>query len=99
MAESIVKIISSILGFFTVRYTDKVIGKWVAYFSIAWELTATKGAKDAYAKAAQEFKDNSSDKYKKWEEWRREATRRLEDKGPGARGQGPGQGKTEIKSD
>lgn len=51
MADAIVKIIASLLAYFTARGIDKLIAKWVAYFVIAWEMAVS-------TEAMQIFRDN-----------------------------------------
>lgn len=70
MTESILKIISSVLGFFAAFGLDHVIGKWVAYFTIVWEAEASKKAREAFTIAINDFKKSSEPNYNKWRELR-----------------------------
>ncbi len=70
VSETILKLISAVLGLFATWGLNKVIGKWVAHFIIVWEAEAAKEAREAYATAMQDFKTTSQPNYSKWREIR-----------------------------
>ena len=72
MAESIVKLLAGVIGLFAAWGIDALLGKWLAYFERAWEIAATKTAREAYNKAMADFAANSSDAFKGWEAWRKQ---------------------------
>lgn len=56
MAESIISIIASVLGLAAGIGLDALLGKWVAYFTIAWEGFQNENAKKAFGEAVAAFK-------------------------------------------
>jgi hypothetical protein len=70
VTNSILKIISSVLGVFAAFGLDHVIGKWVAYFTIVWEAEASKKAREAFSAAINDFKNSAEPNYTKWRELR-----------------------------
>lgn len=72
MAESIVKLLAGVVGLFAAWGIDALLGKWVAYLEKAWQVAATKAAREAYNKAMADFAANSTDAYKGWEAWRKQ---------------------------
>ncbi len=70
MVPSIVQIIASILAYLSARGVDKIIGKWAAYFVIAWEKVASQGALDEFRQTRNDLVKDMPDKWKEWEKWR-----------------------------
>ena len=70
MAETILKIFEYALGLGAAIGIDAIIGKWVAYFTIAWENWENKKAKESFASAINEFKAKQKPNTS-WDEWRR----------------------------
>ena len=83
IVESIVKILSSVMSFFVVRYGDSIATKWAVYVSIAWETAATKNVRENVAKRKIDFLAASSDKFKEWEKWRKARISELDKQGAG----------------
>jgi hypothetical protein len=74
MIELITKIGGPILSWLAAKGIDALIGKWLAYFTIAWEQFASNSAKDAFNAAMADLKSKSVDHAKAWEDWRDRAT-------------------------
>lgn len=70
MATGIVQIIASVLSYLSARGIDALIGKWVAYFTIAWEKVASEKALSQFRSTKEELVKNMPDKWKEWETWR-----------------------------
>lgn len=70
MATSIVQIIGSVLGYLAARGVDHIVGKWVAYFQIAWEKNASKQAMDTYRETRNTMVTEMAGKSKEWDDWR-----------------------------
>jgi hypothetical protein len=75
MATSIVQIIASVLGYLAARGIDQIVGKWVAYFEIAWEKVATKKAMDTYRETKNTLVIDMAEKWKEWDDWRKSQTK------------------------
>lgn len=71
MAESIIRIIASLLELFVTLKIDSIVGKWVAYFTIAWENFKSEKAKTAFNDAMTDFKEKSLKNAGTWDEWRK----------------------------
>ena len=71
MAGSIVKIIASLLELFVTLKVDAIVGKWVAYFTIAWESFKSEKAKSAFNEAMLDFKEKAKANSGVWDEWRK----------------------------
>ena len=71
MAEGIVKIIASLLELFVTLKIDAIVGKWVAYFIIAWENFKSEKAKTSFNQAMADFKAKSTGNAGIWDEWRK----------------------------
>jgi hypothetical protein len=67
---AVVQIVASIFSYLAARGIDKIIGKWMAFFMIAFEKTATQSALDEYNKTKEKLAVDMSDKWKEWENWR-----------------------------
>jgi hypothetical protein len=74
MASSVVKIISLILGFAVAFGIDKIIAKWVGYFTVLWEKHASEKALKSYNEAVADFKKQSEGAGEQWEKWRQTHT-------------------------
>lgn len=74
MGNSILKILSSLIGFLAAFGIDRIIAKWVAYFTIAWEKHATESALKDFNEAIADFKKQSIGAGEKWEDWRKTPT-------------------------
>lgn len=70
MEGSIVQIIASVLAYLSARGIDMIIGKWVAYFTIAWEKVASQKALDQFRETKNSLVKDMPDKWKEWEKWR-----------------------------
>lgn len=71
MAESIISLIASIIGILAAWGLDALMGKWVAYFTIAWETKASAAARKAAAEAVASYKKSSQNNYRTWRDLRR----------------------------
>lgn len=70
MLESILKMTAAVIGYFTARGIDKIIGKWYAHFQILWESTIIKGYMEGYREGMDEIRKNSPEKFVQWKNWR-----------------------------
>jgi len=73
LAESIMQILAGVIGLLAAWGIDKMVGKWLAYFVIAWEEKATKEAHAAFSETLAAVKKDMPKKYAAWEEWRKRA--------------------------
>lgn len=71
MTESILKVVSSFVGWLAAKGIDRILSRWLATFIIAWENKASEAARKEFADAIQELKQNMPEKYSAWEEWRK----------------------------
>jgi hypothetical protein len=71
MAEAILKIVGYTIAWLVAKGIDKILGKWVAYFSIAWEDSANRVAKDEFRKAVVEIREGMKAKSGDWDAWRK----------------------------
>lgn len=71
MATSIVQIIASIMSYLAARGVDAILGKWVAYFTIAWEKVATKKALDSFHETRDSMVIEMAEKWQEWDDWRK----------------------------
>lgn len=46
--SAIVSAVAWVIGWFAARGIDQILGKWVAYFKIAWDNAATANAQSSY---------------------------------------------------
>lgn len=69
MAESILTIVSGIVSYLAAFGIDKLIAKWVAAFTIAWEERASRAAVDEYLSQLTLLKLSLKDNQKKQESW------------------------------
>lgn len=74
MVESILKITASIFSYAAAKGIDAIIGKWLAYFVIAFEQQASERAKTSFAGTISNIKKNMPEKAKAWDEWRKRAS-------------------------
>lgn len=70
---SIVNLIASLLAWFAMKRVDDIVGKWVAYITIAFQNAATERAKEAYRQATMDVQKDLKNSYGTWEEWRKKA--------------------------
>jgi hypothetical protein len=70
MIEAIAKILASAVGYFAAKGIDAIIGKWVAYVTIAFETQASDKARAAFNETMAILKKNLAEKGKAWESWR-----------------------------
>lgn len=63
-------IIASLLAYLSARGMDIVLGKWAAYFVIAWEKVASEAALNQFRKTRDDLVKEMPDKWKEWEKWR-----------------------------
>jgi hypothetical protein len=68
---AIVQLIASVFAYFVARGLDALLGKWVAYFTIAWDHVASKAALEEYRKTRSDLASAMPDKWKEWDEWRK----------------------------
>lgn len=73
MIESILSILGALFSWLAAKGIDSLVGKWLAYITIAWEARASDKAKKAFDDAMKEIKVVSPEKSKAWEEWRKRA--------------------------
>ena len=70
IAELVLKIVAGILGLWFVSRADEVMGKWTAYFVIAFDKWKTEAAMKAFNETLDKYKLNLKDKASDWEKWR-----------------------------
>lgn len=70
IATSIVQILASVLSYLSARGIDNIVGKWFAYFTIAWEKVASQKALDTFRDTKAELVKNMDEKWKQWDNWR-----------------------------
>lgn len=70
MASSIIQIIAAILAYLSARGVDAIIGKWAAYFVIAWERVASEKALNQFRETRNDLVSGMPEKWKEWEKWR-----------------------------
>lgn len=70
LATAIVQMIASIIAYFVARGLDSILGKWVAYFTIAWEKVATEQALQSFRETQNQLASQMPEKWKEWDEWR-----------------------------
>lgn len=68
-------LIVSIVAWLASKGLDRFVAKWVAYFQIAWENSASAEAKAFFDAATHRVKVNMPDKAAAWESWRRNSMR------------------------
>jgi hypothetical protein len=73
MVEAIVQAIAEGLSYLAVRGIDGIVGKWLAYFTIAWEQVASDASRAAFNSAMGRIKDQSPVKAQAWADWRQRA--------------------------
>lgn len=71
VVEAVLKILLYSLGWLAARGFDAIIGRWVAYFTIAWESTATEAGKKAFREGLARVREDAPEKYANWQEWRK----------------------------
>jgi hypothetical protein len=67
---AIIQIFASLFAYLAARGIDKIISKWIAFFMIAFEKTATQAALDEYNKTKQQLIIDMADKWADWDKWR-----------------------------
>lgn len=71
MTKAIVTALSYILGWAAAKGLDILVGKWIAYFTVAWEISATARGKAAFRDGLAQIRKNMPDKYLQWQQWRK----------------------------
>lgn len=71
MVDSIISAIASGIAWLASKGIDSLIGKWLAYFVIAFEQRGNDNAKNAFTETINALKLNSPDKAKAWADWRK----------------------------
>lgn len=69
MIDSILKIFSGVVSYLSAVGIDRIIAKWVAAFTIAWEERASKAALDEYHSELSLMKLRAAENIKKQQEW------------------------------
>ena len=67
---SVISLLASVVGWFAARGIDKILGKWVAYVTLAFNKAATESALEEYRNAMDVMKNDMADKYDDWAKWR-----------------------------
>lgn len=67
----IVNAIAALVAWFAASKVDDILGKWVAYFTIAFENAATERAKASYREVMGEVQADLEVNYGTWDEWRK----------------------------
>lgn len=70
MAESIVKLLSSVFGLIASLVTDALLKKWVTWVIIAYERSISEASRKEISEAVADFKSKSLGKIGEWEKWR-----------------------------
>ena len=65
--------IAALIAWFAAKKVDDILGKWVAYFTIAWENAATGRAKRSYREKVAEVQNEMVDSFGSWDDWRKKA--------------------------
>lgn len=73
MITAIIQALASGISWLAAKGVDNIIGKWLAYFVIAFEERASEKAKLAFAETLGEIKKSMPEKAKAWETWRKRA--------------------------
>lgn len=63
--------IAALVAWFAANKVDDVLGKWVAYITIAWQNAATSRANEAYRQVITEVQKEMKDSYGSWDQWRK----------------------------
>ena len=71
MATSIISILASGVAWFAAKGLDSLLGKWLAYFIIAFEERASDKAKAAFSESLNAIKANAPEKAQAWADWRK----------------------------
>ncbi len=66
-----VQIAASVIGFLVGKGLDRIVGRWFAAVTIAWEKVASASARKAFTEAFDEMKAKVPGKSDQWDEWRR----------------------------
>lgn len=69
----IVGAIAALISWFAAKQVDDILGKWVAYVVIAFENSATRRAKEAYAETIGLIQKDMTKQHGSWDEWRKKA--------------------------
>jgi hypothetical protein len=67
----IITALAALFGWFAAKRVDDILGKWVAYVTIAWQNAATNRAMEAYRQVLSEVQKDLVDSYGSWDEWRK----------------------------
>lgn len=73
--DSVLKIAASVVSWLAAKGVDKIIGKWLAYFVIAFEQQASESAKKSFSDTINTIKQNMPEKAKAWDNWRARAAK------------------------
>ena len=76
MAEAILTIIGSVLGWLAAKGIDAMLGKWYAHFTILWEQKASLAAKERFNATMRALKTQTPETAKAWEDWRKKMVSR-----------------------
>lgn len=71
MAASIVQLIAAIVSWLAAKGIDSLIGKWAAYFTIAWEKSSNEKMRVSFSETVDKMKIDLPAKHKDWEAWRK----------------------------
>ncbi len=67
----IINAIAALVAWFAAKQVDDILGKWVAYFTIAFQNAASERAKRAYRDATNAIQGEVQANYGTWDEWRK----------------------------
>ncbi len=70
-AMEIIGAIAAVITWLAARQVDQIVGKWVAYVTIAWQNSASEKAQKAYRETVIEIQKDVVKNYGTWEEWRK----------------------------
>lgn len=63
--------LASIFAYAAAKGLDIILGKWLAYATIAWEQVASQTSKEAFNAAMAEIKTSMPDKAQAWADWQK----------------------------
>lgn len=68
--EAVVNLVAGVVSYLAARGVDHVLSKWVAYFTIALEKSASKRAREEYKLAMEQMVTDLASKYDDWKKWK-----------------------------
>ncbi len=71
MATGIVQIVASVLSYLSARGIDAILGKWAAYFVIAWQKVASDKALATFTETRDNLVRDMPAKWDQWDDWRK----------------------------